>query len=89
MPVFVRIQTEAFHLARQIWSQRLRRQPYPSGDDRLHTDAILPVFLRQSFGQAANLRLSGLPHGTGCLCDYSIQKIFRSIIPIHRSHDIR
>jgi hypothetical protein len=35
------------------------------------------------------LRFGRLAHGPGCLCDYIIQKIFRSVIPIHRSHNIR
>src|SRR5580658_5070916 len=41
--VLVGIETKAFHLARKIRTQGLRRTAHPGGDDRFHADAVLAL----------------------------------------------
>ena len=76
MPILVGIQPEFVHQSRQVGPQRFRRAAYPGQNHRLHADALLALVIRNSLGDATQLRFGRLAHRIRGLPQHLVEQIF-------------
>src|SRR5450631_3555629 len=89
MRVLGGVESEAFHLPRQIGANRLRRIRHPSRDYGFHSYAVLAVVLRKALRGGAKLRLGFLSEWPRRLGQNSLQQVFGGIIPVHFRYSSR